>query len=747
MPLGLLAAALALLCCSACGGGGAPRAPAPIRLAPTVPPSATSQGTPTPVVEVRSPLAATLAEADARLRAGQYAEAAAGFASVAAGSTEPAIVSRARLGQAIAAYEAGDAEGSVRLLRLALDSAAPDSLEQTRAVYLLGVRLSESGAFAEAAGVLAPHAVAGVGGALDPYVAAEYASALAGSGDLAGAAETWDELLADGETGDHLRATILRSRADLARAVGDSAAAAAALGELVALTRDHRARYELAGLALTLGDSATFAEQLGLIIAERPSTLEAVLAIGDLRAAGFAVDAGEEGYVLYRHRAYAEARSVLRVAAAEAGLTEADRAFRTYYLAAAHDDAGFYAEAVPLYDSVVALEGGGVYRHRAQYWAARSLEGAGDHAAAALRYDELYAAVPSGEFTAEAGFRAGFVRFRAGDSAGAVAAWAVLPAAEARTLYWLGRAQEQLGDGSGARAFFEGAVAQDARSFYGVEANRALGGVVTSDGFYRPLVAPAPPDWEAIEAWLGELAVGEPRTAIAPEVVELAAVGLRGPAGDVLDLALVGMDDPWALLALARVAYEAALPNQVARIALQLQVRLGLATSQLPESVAVLRYPLDYVGLLEAEGWERGVDPLLLAALVLQESLWHAEAVSIAGALGLTQVIPETAAGIAGALGRTDFELRDLFRPAVALEFGAYYVGGQLGRFGDLHLALAAYNGGPTNVGRWAGVAAWPPSEFVEAIEFPETRGYVESVISHYAWYQALYGSGRQAGR
>ncbi len=744
--LGLLAAALVLLWCGACGGGDRP-ARTPVRLAPTVVPTETPQGAPTPVVEVRGPLAATLAEADALLRAGQYAEAAAGFANVAAGSTEPAIGSRARLGQAIAAYEAGDAEVAVRLLRLALDAAPPDSLEQARAVYLLGVRLNESGAFAEAAGVLAPHAVAPGGGALDPYIAAEYASALAASGDAAGAAEAWDELLANEATGDHLRATILRERGDHARALGDLAAAAASLGELVALTRDHRARYELAGLAFTLGDSATFAEQLRLVIAERPSTREAVLAIGDLRTAGFAVDAGEEGYVLYRHRAYAEARSVLGVAAAEPGLTEADRAFRTYYLAAAHDDAGLYVEAVPLYDSVVALEGGGVYRHRARYWAARSLEGAGDHAAAALRYDELYAAVPAGEFTEEAGFRGGFVRFRTGDSAGAVAAWAVLPAAEARTLYWLGRAQEQLGDGLGARASFEAAVAQEARSFYGVQANRALGGVVTTDGLYRPLVAPASPDWEAIEAWVAELAVGEPPTVIAPEVAELAAVGLRGAAGDVLRLALVGVDDPWALLALARVAYEVALPNEVVRIAFRLQLRLGIATSQLPESVAVLRYPLDYVVLLEREGRERGVDPLLLAALVLQESLWDAEAVSIAGALGLTQVIPETAAGIAAALGRPDFETGDLFRPAVALEFGAYYVAGQMGRFGDVHLALAAYNGGPSNVVRWAAVAAWPPAEFVEAIEFPETRGYVEAVIGHYAAYQALYGSAGQAGR
>ena len=62
--------------------------------------------------------------------------------------------------------------------------------------------------------------------------------------------------------------------------------------------------------------------------------------------------------------------------------------------------------------------------------------------------------------------------------------------------------------------------------------------------------------------------------------------------------------------------------------------------------------------------------------------------------------------------------------------------------FGDAHQALAAYNGGPSNVERWALVASWPPADFVETIVFQETRDYVQLVMEHYAWYRALYGQG-----
>jgi soluble lytic murein transglycosylase len=114
--------------------------------------------------------------------------------------------------------------------------------------------------------------------------------------------------------------------------------------------------------------------------------------------------------------------------------------------------------------------------------------------------------------------------------------------------------------------------------------------------------------------------------------------------------------------------------------------------------------------------------------------------VSVANALGLTQVIPSTGASIAAALGHGDWETSDLFRPAVSLEFGAYYIGAQLERFGSPLAALAAYNGGPANAAFWVENArSDDPADFVEAVTFSETRGYVVIVMENYARYRELY--------
>lgn len=106
------------------------------------------------------------------------------------------------------------------------------------------------------------------------------------------------------------------------------------------------------------------------------------------------------------------------------------------------------------------------------------------------------------------------------------------------------------------------------------------------------------------------------------------------------------------------------------------------------------------------------VDPLLVAAIVTVESRFDPEAVSYRGAVGLMQVLPSTAA-------LPDGELAD---PQVNLDAGVGYLGWLLQSFeGELELALAAYNAGPTSVRRFGGV---PP--------FEETQAYVEKVLAVY---------------
>ena len=733
---GALLLAAALVSCGGSDPDDAPASPASDATpSATATPTAAVTPTATPVPPA-DPVA--LEDAWALLRAGLFAEAADAFATVAAAADDAALRSAARMGESAAARELGDPERALALARLALEAAPAGSRERTRAAFLLGVRLNEAGRFAEAADALRPHAVLGGGHALAPHVAAEFARALAGSGDAVGAAATWDALLALPDLSEPLRLTILRQRAAAARGTGDAAALRRWLGQLAERTGEASVRHELAAAAFRLGDLALFEEQLRAIVAQWPASDEALQAIADLRAAGLAVDAGAEGYALYRRRAYAEARAVLAAGLTEPALAEAERAFRTYFLAAALDDAGFAAESVPLYDEVAANPAAGVFAHRARYWAARALESAGEYEEAARRHEAV--AGEGGQFSAESAFRAGFARLRGGDAAGAVAVWEALAAESARARYWTARAYEALGETAEARARYRLAAADSPRSFHGIEARRALGERVDLDGRYRPLPpAPAAAD-EALDAWLETVAPGGAPPAVPAEALELALAGLPALADEALELAAARASSPRELLALARAASEAGLPGRASAIATALLARLGPRVEEPPE-LARLRYPLAHVALLEAHGRANGLDPLLLAALIHQESRWDADAVSIAGALGLTQVIPPTANAIAAALGVEGFATDDLFRPATAIRFGAFYLGAQVERFGDAHHALAAYNGGPENAARWAALAAWPPADFVEAVAFAETRGYVELVMEHYAWYRALYGA------
>lgn len=119
-----------------------------------------------------------------------------------------------------------------------------------------------------------------------------------------------------------------------------------------------------------------------------------------------------------------------------------------------------------------------------------------------------------------------------------------------------------------------------------------------------------------------------------------------------------------------------------------------------------------WVPHIEQAARRHGLDPRLLAALVKQESGFHADAGSHAGAIGLTQLMP----GTARELGV------DPHDPIANLDGGARYLSQQLDRFGSVPLALAAYNAGPGRVAAAGGIP-----------QISETQHYVRNVSSFYA--------------
>jgi len=167
----------------------------------------------------------------------------------------------------------------------------------------------------------------------------------------------------------------------------------------------------------------------------------------------------------------------------------------------------------------------------------------------------------------------------------------------------------------------------------------------------------------------------------------------------------------------------------------------GVSTLQAPPYIARMRYPSYFHELITEQADAYGFDPLLMLALIRQESLFQSTAVSSAFAYGLTQVIPGTGQYIADELNYPNFTPTDLWRPHVGIRFGAFYLDEQLRLFdGNAAAALAAYNAGPGRALDWVALSGGEVDLLVTTITFEETRSYVERIYSHYNIYRALYG-------
>jgi len=146
---------------------------------------------------------------------------------------------------------------------------------------------------------------------------------------------------------------------------------------------------------------------------------------------------------------------------------------------------------------------------------------------------------------------------------------------------------------------------------------------------------------------------------------------------------------------------------------------------------ARLWFPLRYDAVVRGYGRIYKIEPALLAAVIEQESKFDASAQSSAGAVGLMQLTPQTARGIAIRTGGSKFVLSDLDNPDINVRYGAWYLRHLLDKYSDERTALAAYNAGQANVDRWRADH--------EGVQFAETRAYVDRVERLKKIYRRAY--------
>ena len=162
----------------------------------------------------------------------------------------------------------------------------------------------------------------------------------------------------------------------------------------------------------------------------------------------------------------------------------------------------------------------------------------------------------------------------------------------------------------------------------------------------------------------------------------------------------------------------------------------------LPREIWRMLLPIEYAPLFAREARRHGLDPLMLVALVRQESAFDPKAVSVAQARGLMQLIPPTAKRVARQLQLDRFSIDQLFRPRLNIRLGSQYLADRLAQFeGDIDRAVASYNAGPDPVNLWFSEGDYrEAAEFVENIPYTETRNYVKIFHRNYHLYKRLYG-------
>ncbi len=159
-----------------------------------------------------------------------------------------------------------------------------------------------------------------------------------------------------------------------------------------------------------------------------------------------------------------------------------------------------------------------------------------------------------------------------------------------------------------------------------------------------------------------------------------------------------------------------------------------------PGLVDRIQYPLAPGFLADCDHRRSGIDPLVLHAVIRQESRFQSDILSSAGAVGLMQLMPRTAAEAARKEKMPKPRRKELLRPAVNVRLGAAYLSRLVkGYGGDYFRAVAAYNAGEAAVGRWWKGANGDPAAFLEGVNFKETRFYLRRVFLNLLQYYRIY--------
>ena len=389
--------------------------------------------------------------------------------------------------------------------------------------------------------------------------------------------------------------------------------------------------------------------------------------------------------------------------------------------------------ALEVFNQVMARYPAGSAVDRAIYAAGDIHEWLGNNDEAAANYNRVRVEFPLSQVRDDATWRLAWLYYRSGEPAEAYRTFKLL-ASEARASalrtaahYWQGRAAEKAGDSDLAKRIYGEVYGAGEESYYQALAANSLaklGAPVQERNFDRP---------------------GRGRDLEPPAIPRIAFHLQRARALSALALRSLAVAEIGAIEKLAGTDKETRLflsreyfKNHAYRKSLALATQLPAWDGERD----FYRFPLAHWEVIQQVAHEREMDPYLILALIRQESLFDSRARSPAVALGLMQLLPSTAARVAGRIGMPAPSNETLFDPEINLTLGTQYLKDLLQRYSNNWFkAIAAYNAGEAAVDRWEKeIITDDIEEFVERIPYLETRAYVKLVIRNHRIYKRLYG-------
>jgi len=368
-----------------------------------------------------------------------------------------------------------------------------------------------------------------------------------------------------------------------------------------------------------------------------------------------------------------------------------------------------------------------------------------------LRVDEMDEAVsvykllingyPESDLVVDALWQVGWINFRSGDYEEAIKFFSEMESGfpesvlYERSAYWAARASHKVGDTETAKYYLNKLVARSPLSYYGILAERRAKefGIELEQVTNQQLSLQS-------SSKVDEASLHIEKT------VRLFELGFRTDGmKEFAKAKSAKTDERYFWYDAMLIAYGEDIYDQVIYISKVHFKDVVAGAAEMPDTgFWKMAYPQGYINVVANEAERNDIDPLILHALIKEESSYNPLAVSSAGAVGLMQIMPTTGEFIADKISLNNYNISFLNDYRINIKLGSWYLAYTLSQFdGSIVRALAAYNGGPGNVSKWEKkFGDLEDDEFIESIPFWETKEYVKKVLRSYWEYKRIYGTG-----